>query len=267
MSTRPDQSRKGGNVRSLQETALRVSADGFLEALLLPAQSKTRTHYPSSPAQSAHATAVHRFGYNPATRHPAAAGEAASAEHRALRDSVASLPEDVRNRLLDLIMLRYTAREEDPRFNGRDLREGAFQQIWLQEGTTALRLAFGASVPRTVLSRVPDCTRLRAIDLSNHAKLQDGVAADLFDKLACLEKVNLRQCLLVGDKTSTAIARAAGPTMKDINLSFTAVGTKGLTHILAKCPNLEVLKAASVSHLVSAPLQDTPPSGLPLAQN
>lgn len=158
-------------------------------------------------------------------------------------------------------MLRYMSREEDGRFAGRDLREGAFQRIFLQEGTTSLRLSFGASLPRTILTKLPDCTRLRAIDLSNHAKLQDGVAADLFDKLKCLEKVNLRQCLLVGDKTTTAIARAAGATLKDINLSFTAVGVKGLTHLLSKSPLLEVLKAASVAHLVSrrSLTADTPP--------
>jgi len=150
-----------------------------------------------------------------------------------------------------MVILRFMSRDDDARFAGRDLRDGAFQKVFLQEAITILRLSFGGTVPRTILSKVPDCTLLRMIDLSNHTKLQDGTAAELFEKLPLLEKVNLRQCLLVGDKSCTAIARTAGTRLKDVNLSFTAVGAKGLTHILAKCPLLEVLKAASIANFVS----------------
>ncbi|BGP07332.1 hypothetical protein JCM10049v2_003163 [Rhodotorula toruloides] len=197
LATRPE---KRG-VRSLRETALQVAAEGLYQTVRLP----------SKEAGENRAGTTSNVGWNP-DRDPAHAEE-----NRQLRHFIETLPVDVANRLLRLVL------------------------------DHASESSFDA--PVVLVARLPQCTSLTDLDLSGHIALRDAPLAKVLAQLPKLERINLKGCTKVGDASMIALSKATEDRLKVLNLSLTAVTVKGLTSLLARCRSLEVLKLANVAGL------------------
>lgn len=128
--------------------------------------------------------------------------------------------------------------------------------MFLHERTTALSFS-NLSAPDLLLSRIPQCTSLRSLDLSTHLSLNDSALAKILAQLKSLEKINLRGCTKVGDSSTIALSKGTESRLLEVNLSLTAVTVKGLTSLLARCSAIEVLKLSNVQGLVSASSADS----------
>lgn len=131
--------------------------------------------------------------------------------------------------------------------------------LFFHPNATRLSLS-GMAAPMLLVSRIPHCTGLTELDLSGHVALRDPMLAKVVAQLPTLEVVNLKGCTKIGDQTLVALSKASEDRLRVVNLSLTAVTIKGLTSLLARCKNLEVLKLANVQGLVS---RDRAPSDCP----
>ncbi|GEM08265.1 hypothetical protein Rt10032_c05g2282 [Rhodotorula toruloides] len=227
LATRPE--RQG--VRSLRETSLQVAAKGLYETVRLP----------SKDAGEDRAVAALNVGWHP-DRDPALAEE-----NRQLRHFIQTLPVDVANRLLRLVL----DHASDSSFDGPSdpgVAVLSLATLFFHPTTTRVSLA-SLSAPTVLISRLPQCTSLADLDLSGHIALRDAPLAKVLAQLPTLERINLKGCTKVGDASMVALSKATEDRVKVVNLSLTAVTIKGLTSLLARCRNLEVLKLANVAGL------------------
>ena len=164
----------------------------------------------------------------------------------AIKQFVERLPEETANRLLSLVLyLSYQALQtpNDPGVSVLSIASIFFSRI--------SRLSLSSlSAPTILLNRIPQCTALVDLNLSHSASLRDGVLSKILAQLPILEKINLTACTKVGDESVKAIAQASAATLKSVNLSYTAVGSKGLASLISRCASLEVLKLQAVGNLV-----------------
>ncbi|BGP31372.1 hypothetical protein JCM10296v2_003136 [Rhodotorula toruloides] len=227
LATRPE---KGG-VRSLRETALQVAAKGLYQTVRLP----------SKEAGENRAGTTSNLGWNP-DRDPALAEE-----NKQLRHFIETLPVDVANRLLRLVLDHASESSFDgPSDPGVSVLSLA--TLFFHPATTRVSLA-GLTAPVILVARLPQCTSLTDLDLSGHIALRDAPLAKVLAQLPQLERINLKGCTKVGDASIIALSKATEDRLKVVNLSLTAATIKGLISLLARCRNLEVLKLANVAGL------------------
>ncbi|GAA5986577.1 hypothetical protein JCM10908_003807 [Rhodotorula pacifica] len=220
-------------VRSLKETSLQVAARGLYESIRITPQTSTSPHK--------HSGGGSNIGWDP-DRDP---GRREESQH--LRSVIKTLPVDIANRLLRLVLDMTTLTSfDDPADPGVSVMSIAM--LFFHPNTTRLSLS-GMAAPTLLVSRIPQCTTLAVLDLSGHVALRDPILAKVVAQLPTLEVVNLKGCTKVGDQTMVALSKASEDRLKEINLSLTAVTIKGLTSLLARCKNLEVLKLANVQGL------------------
>ncbi|KAJ8294678.1 Tetratricopeptide repeat protein 1 [Rhodotorula toruloides] len=227
LATRPE---KRG-VRSLRETALQVAAEGLYQTVRLP----------SKEAGENRAGTTSNVGWNP-DRDPAHAEE-----NRQLRHFIETLPVDVANRLLRLVL----DHASESSFDGPSdpgVAVLSLATLFFHPATTRVSLA-GLAAPVVLVARLPQCTSLTDLDLSGHIALRDAPLAKVLAQLPKLERINLKGCTKVGDASMIALSKATEDRLKVVNLSLTAVTVKGLTSLLARCRSLEVLKLANVAGL------------------
>lgn len=232
LATRPE---KRG-VRSLRETALQVAAKGLYQTVRLP----------SKEAGENRAGTTSNVGWNP-DRDPALAEE-----NKQLRHFIETLPVDVANRLLRLVL----DHASESSFDGPSdpgVAVLSLATLFFHPATTRVSLA-GLAAPVVLVARLPQCTSLTDLDLSGHIELRDAPLAKILAQLPKLERINLKGCTKVGDASMIALSKATEDRLKVVNLSLTAVTIKGLTSLLARCRNIEVLKLANVAGLVRYPL-------------
>lgn len=216
-------------VKSLKETSLRVAAKGLYESVRMPPHQKQ-------------ATPSHNVGWDP-DRDPERSEEA---QH--LRTFIRTLPVEIANRLLRLVLDLTTGTSfDDPADPGVAVLSLAM--LFFHPNTTRLSLS-GMAAPTLLVSRIPQCTALAELDLSGHVALRDPILAKVVAQLPTLEVINLKGCTKIGDQTLVALSKASEDRLRVVNLSLTAVSIKGLTSLLARCKDLEVLKLANVQGLV-----------------
>ncbi|GAA5946586.1 hypothetical protein JCM3775_007373, partial [Rhodotorula graminis] len=225
-------------VRSLREIALEASASGLYEAMRLQGRESGGTGGGHGTASS---SSSGNIGWNP-NRDP---GRAAESRH--LREFIQSLPSEVSNRLLRLV-IEQTTRESLDAPGDPGISVLAVSALFFHPSTTRLSLS-SASAPSVLLSRIPQCTALADLDLSSHASLTDKNLANILAKLPSLERLNVKGCTRVGDAAMVALSKTSEDRLKVVNLSLCAVTIKGLTSVFARCKNLEVLKLANVQSL------------------
>jgi len=125
----------------------------------------------------------------------------------------------------------------------------AINQIFFSDRISKLSLSNLHFHP-SLLNSIPQCTSLVDLDLAHNEMLADSVLAKVLGRIPSLRRINLKASTKVGDKSIIALAQGAGVNLQVANLSFTAVGVKGLAALLGACPSLEVLKLQAVSNLV-----------------
>jgi hypothetical protein len=220
-------------VRSLRETSLQVAARGLYESVRI-----ARDQPAASPSKG-----NSNIGWDPERD----SGRIEDARH--LRTFIQNLPVDVANRLMRLVLDMTTSTSfDDPSDPGVSVMSIAM--LFFHPNTTRLSLS-GMAAPMLLVSRIPHCTGLTELDLSGHVALRDPILAKVVAQLPTLEIVNLKGCTKIGDQTLVALSMASEDRLRVVNLSLTAVTIKGLTSLLARCKNLEVLKLANVQGLVS----------------
>ncbi|GJN89556.1 hypothetical protein Rhopal_002543-T1 [Rhodotorula paludigena] len=218
-------------VRSLKELSLQVAGSALYQSIRL----NPREQGSSAPASAS------SVGWDP-DRDPARV-----AETQHLREFIKTLPVEVANRLLRLVLDQTTEASFDaPSDPGVSVL--AVAALFFHPNTTRLSLS-GMSAPAILIARIPQCSALTDLDLSMHPSLGDKPLAKVLAQLPTLERINLRSCTKVGDASMVALSKATEDRLKIANLSLTAVTVKGLTSLLARCKNLEVLKLASVAAL------------------
>ena len=223
-------------VRSLRETSLQVAARGLYESVRV-----ARDQPAAKPSRGNSSRA--NIGWDPERD----SGTIEDARH--LRTFIQNLPVDVANRLMRLVLDMTTLTSfDDPSDPGVSVMSIAM--LFFHPNTTRLSLS-GMAAPMLLVSRIPHCTGLTELDLSGHVALRDPILAKVVAQLPTLEIVNLKGCTKVGDQTLVGLAKASEDRLRAVNLSLTAVTIKGLTSLLARCKNLEVLKLANVQGLVS----------------
>ncbi|BGP39304.1 hypothetical protein JCM10450v2_003256 [Rhodotorula kratochvilovae] len=217
-------------VRSLKETALQVAASGLYEVVRLQAR------------EGQMGGAASNVGWDP-ERDPARADEM-----RHLREFVQSLPVELANRLLRLVLDQTTQAGFDAPASDPGVSVLAVAALFFHPNTTALSLS-GMNAPAILVARIPQCSALADLDLRSHTSLSDKNLAKVLVQLPTLERINLKGCTKVGDAAMVALSKASEDRLKVANLSLTAVSIKGLTSLFARCKNLEVLKLANVQAL------------------
>lgn len=226
--------RERAGVRSLREVALEVSGAGLHEVVRLHGRE-------GGTAGAGGGSAASSVGWDPA-RDPARADES-----RHLREFIQSLPSEVSNRLLRLVLEQTTHASFDaPGDPGVSVL--AVAALFFHPNTTVLSLS-GLNAPAILVARIPQCAALVDLDLRSHASLSDKNLANILAKLPSLQRLNVKGCTKVGDSALIALSKASEERLKVVNLSLTAVSIKGLTSVLARCKNLEVLKLANVQAL------------------
>ncbi|GAA5927760.1 uncharacterized protein JCM15063_005988 [Sporobolomyces koalae] len=164
----------------------------------------------------------------------------------AIQHAVSHLPEETANRLLaQVLFLSYQALQvpNDPGVSVLSLAAIFFSD-------RISRLSFASlAVPSVLLNRIHLCTALVDLDLSHSPTLRDVSLSKVLAQLALLSRINLKACTKVGDESIKALSRASGRNLRSANLSFTAVGTRGLSALVTECPSLEVLKLEAVGNL------------------
>lgn len=224
-------------VKSLRETSLRVAARGLYESVRIPSKEAT--------AGSAGKQAGANLGWDP-DRDVARFEDA-----QQIRAFIRTLPVEIANRLLRLVLdLTTNTSFDEPTDPGVSVMSIAM--LFFHPNTTRLSLS-GMAAPALLVSRIPQCTALAHLDLSGHVALRDPILAKVIAQLPTLESINLKGCTKIGDQTLVALSKASEDRLRVVNLSLTAVSIKGLTSLLARCKNLEVLKLANVQGLVSFP--------------
>ncbi|BGP15493.1 hypothetical protein JCM10213_005760 [Rhodosporidiobolus nylandii] len=218
-------------VPSLKETSVQVAAQGLFASVRIP---------PKDAEGGGAGAQKHRVGWDP-DRDPAR-GE----ETKHLRAFIESLPVDIVNRLLRLVLDHAARSMEEP--NDQGVGVLAVAQLFFHPTTT--RLSFPSlNSPAILIARIPQCTALADLDLSFHTSLRDSALAKVLAQLPTLEKINLKGCTQVGDAALVALSKATEQRLRVANLSLTAATVKGLTSLLARCSHLEVLKLANVALL------------------
>ncbi|GAA5953526.1 hypothetical protein JCM3765_005063 [Sporobolomyces pararoseus] len=216
-------------VKSLKELSLQSAARGIYEVIRFKGSGRdTDTNSRRS------------VGWDPnrdTTNH---------AEILAIQQIVQQLPEDTANRLLSLLLyLSYQALQTP---NDPGVSVIAIASIFFQDRISRLSLS-SLSSPAIFLNQIPQCTSLVDLDLSHSPTLSDSVLAKVLARIPSLERINLKACVKVGDNSIKALVQASGASLKMAQLSFTAVGAKGLIAVIGGCPLLEVLKLQSVGNL------------------
>jgi hypothetical protein len=220
-------------VSSLREISVQVAAKGLYESVKIapkaaPGKGKTKANL---------------VGWNPDRTLEKAA------ETKDLGAYLETLPPEVNNRLLRLVLDHAALGVEDVGDQGVGVLSVAV--LFFHSNLTRLSLSAATlTSPNVLISRIPQCTALVDLDLAFHTSVTDKVLAKVLSQLPQLEKLNLKGCTKIGDESVIATSKAAEGRLKSINLSLTAVTVKGLTSLLARCSGLEVLKLASVAHLV-----------------
>ncbi|GAA5866674.1 hypothetical protein JCM8547_002719 [Rhodosporidiobolus lusitaniae] len=226
----------GAGVKSLREISVQVAARGLYETVRLPPRDA-----PGTGRQTAQQEGKKLLvGWDP-SRDPSKQEETSS-----LRHYLQSLPVDIVNRLLGLVLSHASADVVEPSDPGVSVL--AVAALFFHPATTRLALS-SLTAPSVLISRIPQCNALADLDLSFHTSLSDGALAKVLVQLPTLERVNLKGCTKVGDASLIALSRASEERLKVANLSLTAVSVKGLTELLSRCKNIEVLKLASVAQL------------------
>ncbi|GAA5829866.1 hypothetical protein JCM11251_007913 [Rhodosporidiobolus azoricus] len=215
-------------VSSLRETSLQVAAKGLYESIRLP-------------AKDANGGGEKRWAGWDTERGPEK-GE----ETRSLRSFIEALPVEVTNRLLRIVLDHATSSMDETNDGGVAVLSVA--ALFFHPNITHLSLA-ALTAPIVLINRIPQCTALADLDLSFHTNLADKALAKVLAQLPTLEAINLKGCTKVGDASLVALSKASEDRLKVANLSLTAASVKGLTSLLARCKNLEVLKLASVAQL------------------
>ncbi|GAA5906481.1 hypothetical protein JCM6882_004447 [Rhodosporidiobolus microsporus] len=216
------------HVSSLKETSLQVAARGLYESIRLP-------------PKDANGGGEKRWAGWDTERDPAKAEEA-----KQLKAYFEVLPAEVTNRLLRLVLDHATSGMDEANDPGVAVLSVA--ALFFHPNTTRLSLA-ALTAPTVLIARLPQCTALVDLDLSFHTSLQDKTLAKVLAQLPSLEQINLKGCTKTGDVSLVALSKATEDRLKVANLSLTAASVKGLTSLLARCKNLEVLKLASVANL------------------
>ncbi|GAA5892302.1 hypothetical protein JCM5296_003230 [Sporobolomyces johnsonii] len=219
-------------VRSLRETSLEVAARGLYEAIRLQ---------PKPTGGGGQAGGGRMWAGWDTDRDPASAREV-----RDLSEYVQSLPEDLANRLLGMVLDFSSQALESPNDPGVSVL--AIAALFFHPNTTRLSLS-SLSAPAVLISRIPQCTALVDLNLSSLPSLKDAVLSKVLAQLPTLEKIDLKGCTKIGDSSMIALSKATEHRLKVANLSLTAVTIKGLTSLLARCSQLEVLKLATVAAL------------------
>ncbi|GAA6056883.1 hypothetical protein JCM3770_005127 [Rhodotorula araucariae] len=215
-------------VRSLKETALLVAGSGLYEMVRMRVRDG--------------GGAPSNVGWDP-DRDPARADET-----RHLREFLQTLPVELANRLLRLVLDQTTQAGFDAPASDPGVSVLAVAALFFHPNLTALSLS-GMNAPAILVARIPQCSALADLDLRSHASLSDKNLAKVLAQLPTLERINLKGCTKVGDAAMVALSKASEDRLKVANLSLTAVSIKGLTSLLARCKNLEVLKLANVQAL------------------
>lgn len=219
-------------VESLKESSLHAAARAIFDAIRFRAKD----------VPGGVAAKKNSVGWDP-NRDPSNQAEILASRH-----CVHELSEDTADRLLSLVLYHsYTALQVP---NDPGVSVVAIASIFFQDRISRLSLS-SLSAPSILLNQIPQCTALVELDLSHSPTLSDAVLAKVLSRIPSLQKINLKACTKVGDNSIKALATASGACIKSTNLSFTAVGTKGLGALLGHCPRLEVLKLEAVGNLVS----------------
>ncbi|GAA6035875.1 hypothetical protein JCM8097_005751 [Rhodosporidiobolus ruineniae] len=221
-------------VQSLKLAALEVAAEALYNEVRLPSRGSEAGGAVGGVSQK------QLVGWDP-SRDPAR-GE----ETKHLRAYLESLPVELTNLLLRRVLDRTATASDEPGDPGVAVL--ALSALFFHRATTRLSLS-SLTAPAVLISKIPQCTALVDLDLALTTNLADKVLAKVLAQLTSLERINLKGCTKVGDASLIALSKATEDRLKVANLSLTASTVKGLTSLLARCKNLEVLKLASVAQL------------------
>ncbi|GAA5883856.1 hypothetical protein JCM16303_007417 [Sporobolomyces ruberrimus] len=215
-------------MESLKELSLQAAARGMFEAIRFKGKDLDTKEKTSS------------VGWDP-DRDP-------TNQHEILRMQliVQQLPEETANRLLSVLLYFSYQALQVPNDPGVSVL--AIASIFFRDRISRLSLS-SLSAPTILLNRLPQCTSLVDLNLSHSPTLRDSVLAKVLAQIPTVQKINLKACTKVGDETIKALSQASGENLLEANLSFTAVGNKGLGALLSKCPSLQVLKLQAVGNL------------------
>lgn len=212
---------------SLVTCALSAAAQAILEVMKMPTREPGEV-----------VVERNQFGWNTSRE------KSKGSEIDSVKKWLVEIPLELSERLSTALMRLVSSSVGGPtEFSGRSLAS-----ILLTPATKSLSLA-SISPDAFLLSKIPDCHSLASLDLSSNPRLSDATLAKVLAQLPTLEKVNLRECIKIGDLSCIALSKASERRLRVVNLSLSAVTIKGLTALFARCQSLEVLKLASVSGL------------------
>lgn len=87
---------------------------------------------------------------------------------------------------------------------------------------------------------------LRHLSLNNQINLSDATVARIMPHLRRVERLELRGCVKVGDKTMEAVANHCARTLRYLNVGMTGTTLAGLGCVIRYCRELETFKVAEI---------------------
>ncbi|GAA99852.1 uncharacterized protein L969DRAFT_91793 [Mixia osmundae IAM 14324] len=152
--------------------------------------------------------------------------------------AIADLPNNFSERLLQITL------EHDPSC----LSAGVLGKLFLRVHTERVDLlGTRVGVTHEILNRLAQCSQLRQLSLADQTELTDFTLAPLLKALRKLERLDLRRCAKVGDKSIIQAAQSSGQSLVYLNLNHTAITIKSLVSIISRGAKLETLKLESMS--------------------
>lgn len=168
-------------------------------------------------------------------------GRSSDPEARLWEEGIQRLPPHLSERLLSTILSH----------DATQLTPEQVATLFFHSTTTSLNFSTTSVVPSFLINRLSNCPNLRRLDLRNQVGLKSRDLAPALKGLPLLEELLVPGCVNINDTVLQALSSATEDRLRVVNLNLTAVTTRGLISLLARCKNLEVLKLGSINGLVS----------------
>ncbi|RUS20709.1 hypothetical protein BC937DRAFT_94542, partial [Endogone sp. FLAS-F59071] len=98
----------------------------------------------------------------------------------------------------------------------------------------------------TQLAKGQGYANLRHLSLNNQINLSDVAVARIMPHLRHVERLKLRGCVKVSDKTMEAVAEHCARTLRYLNVGMTGATLAGLGCVVRYCRELETFKVAEI---------------------
>ncbi|RUS25618.1 hypothetical protein BC938DRAFT_471877 [Jimgerdemannia flammicorona] len=155
------------------------------------------------------------------------------------------LPPDILAELADAL------RTKDP----ADLNPDLVHAVYLSSDLPRISLDGLSWVTGTTLARFAQIAveskggyaNLRHLNLNNQTNLGDTVVAKIVPHLYRIDRLELKGCVKVGEKTLTAVAEHCAGTLRHLNVGITGATAGSLECIIRNCRSLETLKLVALT--------------------